>query len=155
MPDQNAIMTSRRTPGTARHSSGYSSHSNGGANALHHADFYRETGPGHAAHLLPWTPVNPTVVAPCPPVDVTRLPADLRPHLPHPDGLADDTKMTCADCGTDIWVGPMKRQLALRGECRLVCYWPCAGRYVQEAAQRDDTIPFINLNPDRVERPRR
>lgn len=85
-------------------------------------------------------------IAACRPVDTSGLPD--APGLAIPPPMQDDTIQRCDQCGQDIWVAPRKRFLASLGHAELLCYL-CA-----IAAMVGATVTLVDLDPDRVERPR-
>lgn len=97
---------------------------------------------------------EPTVwLAACLPVDPTGLADLVEPGVAIPVPLVDDTLMQCQECGRDIWVGPRKKFQASLSAVRLLCYFCVAS--VFNDAPPGTVMPMVNLNPGRIERPRR
>jgi hypothetical protein len=90
-------------------------------------------------------------IAMCLPADPTGLPAEVLAEL-HPPQV-DDTLMACQDCGRDCWVGPRKRILAALGQAHICCYQ--CGIAMMESREGLVEVKYVDLHPDRPDRPRR
>lgn len=88
-------------------------------------------------------------LAMCRPVDDANLPDDI-PLDAVPRPMQDDTISRCDGCSIEIWVAPRKLELRKRNVCELACYNCLLSRF-REGARLGGVV---NLNPNRVERPR-
>lgn len=91
-------------------------------------------------------------IAPCLPRETGDLPPEVASRSLGP--LVDDTLGVCQDCGREIWVGPRKLAAFRQGRAVLVCY-ACSSTWLRLGRAPGQPVPMLDLNPDRVELPRR